>query len=78
MKPIITEKAVMMIEAKNTLVFEMGIKIKKPEIKKEFEEVFNVKIKRINTHIKDNKKYAYIQLKPEFPAIDIATKLGLM
>ena len=78
MKPIVTEKAVMMIEAQNTLTFETS-KIKtKDEIKKEFEEVFNAKVQKIRTLIKENKKYAYIKLKKEFPAIDIATKLGLM
>ena len=78
MKPIVTEKAVMMIEVQNTLTFETS-KIKtKEEIKKEFEEVFNAKVQKIRTLIKGNKKYAYIKLKKEFPAIDIATKLGLM
>lgn len=78
MKPIVTEKAVMMIEAQNTLTFETS-KIKtKENIKKEFEEVFNAKVQKIRTLIKGNKKYAYIKLKKQFPAIDIATKLGLM
>ncbi len=78
MKPIVTEKAVMLIEAQNTLTFETS-KIKtKEDIKKEFEEVFNAKVQKIRTLVKGNKKYAYIKLKKEFPAIDIATKLGLM
>jgi len=78
MKPIVTEKAVMMIEAQNTLTFETS-KIKtKEDIKKEFEEVFNAKVQKIRTLVKGNRKYAYIKLKKEFPAIDIATKLGLM
>lgn len=78
MKPIVTEKAVMKIEVQNTLTFETS-KIKtKEDIKKEFEEVFNAKVERIRTLVKGNKKYAYIKLKKQFPAIDIATKLGLM
>ena len=44
----------------------------------EFEEVFNAKVQKIRTLVKGNRKYAYIKLKKEFPAIDIATKLGLM
>ncbi len=78
MKPIVTEKAVMKIETQNLLTFELNKNKTKKEIKKEFEELFNVKVKKIRTLIKGNKKYAYIQLKKEFPAIDIATKLGLM
>ncbi len=78
MKPIVTEKTVMKIEAQNTLTFEVS-KIKtKEEIKKEFEKLFNAKVQDIRTLIKGNKKYAYIKLKNEFPAIDIATKLGIM
>ena len=78
MKPIVTEKAVMMIEAQNTLTFETSKIKSKEDIKKEFEEVFNAKVQKIRTLVKENKKYAYIKLKKEFPAIDIATKLGLM
>jgi len=78
MKPVITEKAVMMIEMKNTLTFETAKEKTKDEIKKEVEELFDVKVERVRTLIRDNKKCAYVQLKKEFPAIDIATKLGVM
>jgi len=78
MQQIVTKKAVMMIEAKNTLVFEFEKEKTKEEIKKEFEKMFEVKIRNIKTLTRKNKKYAYIRLKKEFPAIDIATKLGVM
>ena len=77
-KPMVTEKAVMMIERENVLVFVTGMKKTKEEIKKEIEELFNVKIDNIRTLIKKNKKYAYIKINEKFPAIDVATKLGLM
>ena len=51
---------------------------KKPEIKKEEEELFNVKVEKINTQIRKNKKIAFVKLKKEYPAIDIATKLGIL
>jgi len=78
MKPIVTEKAVMLIEAQNILTFETNKNKTKAQIKKEFEELFKAKVEKIRTLIRENKKYAYIKLKQEFPAIDIATKLGLM
>ena len=78
LKPIVTEKAVMMIEAQNVLTFRADKNKTKQEIKKEIEELFNVKIKKIRTLIRDNKKYAYVKLKKQFPAIDLATKLGLI
>ena len=78
LKPVVTEKAVMMIEAQNVLTFRTDRNKTKDEIKKEIENTFKVKIEKIRTLIKGNKKYAYIKLKKEFPAIDIATKLGLI
>lgn len=78
MKPIVTEKAVMMIEAQNVLTFEILKNKTKDEIKKEVEELFEVKVDGIRTLIRGNKKYAYVKLKKNFPAIDVATKLGLM
>ena len=78
MKPIVTEKAVMMIEAQNVLTFETRKEKTKQEIKKEVEEMFGVKVERVRTLVRNNKKYAYVKLKKEFLAIDVATKLGLM
>lgn len=78
MKPKITEKAVMLIERENVLVFELDKRISKDEIKKQIEELFNVKISKVNTLIKKNKKYAYVKLNEKNPAIDVATKLGLI
>jgi large subunit ribosomal protein L23 len=78
MKPLMTEKAVRMIEAENVLTFETSMIKTKEEIKKEVEELFNAKVAGIRTLTKKNKKYAYIKLKGDVLAIDIATKLGLM
>ena len=78
MKPVATEKAVMMMERANTLVFEVERRQKKEGLKKEIEDLFDVKVERINTLIRNNKKYAYVQLKKNFLAIDLATKLGMI
>jgi large subunit ribosomal protein L23 len=73
-----TEKIVKMIETENILVFDVSTQANKTEIKTEFEKLFKVKVASVNTHSLKNKKIAYIKLKPEFQAIDVATKLGLM
>ena len=78
MKPIVTEKAVMMIEAQNILTFSLDRVKTKPQIKKEIEELFDIKVAKVKTLIRGNQKYAYVKLNKEFPAIDIATKLGLI
>jgi len=78
MKPLVTEKAVMMIETNNTLSFKVEKEMTKPELKKEVEELFDVKVDKVKTQIRNNKKHAYVKLKKEFPAIDVATKLGII
>ncbi|MBS3093337.1 50S ribosomal protein L23 [Candidatus Pacearchaeota archaeon] len=78
MKPIMSEKAVRMIEIDNTIVFELDRRLTKKEIRKQIEESFKVKVDSINTLIKMNKKYAYVKLNKNNPAIDIATKLGMI
>ncbi len=78
LKPITTEKAVMIIERENTLTFSMEKNARRDEIKKEVENLFDVKVENVRTLIKNAKKYAYVKLKKEFPAIDVATKLGLI
>lgn len=78
MKPLVTEKAVMMIELNNVLSFKIDKEITKTELKKEVEELFDVKVDKIKTQIRNNKKYAYVKLNKKFLAIDLATKLGMM
>lgn len=78
LKPIMTEKAVMMIERDNVITFMTSMKAEKKDIKKEIEELFKAKVAKVRTLNKDNKKYAYVKLKGDVLAIDIATKLGLM
>jgi len=78
LKPVTTEKAVMMIERDNILTFETSVNSQKEEIKKELENLLDIKIEKIRTLIRDNKKYVYVKLKGGTLAIDVATKLGLM
>ncbi|MEK6844308.1 MAG: 50S ribosomal protein L23 [Nanoarchaeota archaeon] len=78
LKPITSEKAVKMVEIDNTLLFETERRYKKTEIKTEIEKVFSVKVQKIRTHINGNKKYSYVRLNKKNPAIDIATKLGMI
>jgi len=78
LKPIVTEKAVMLIESQNVLEFTTEKERTKTEIKNEIENIFKIKIDKIRTRVHGNKKYVYVKLKKEFPAIDVATKLGLI
>ncbi|MBW2999482.1 50S ribosomal protein L23 [Candidatus Woesearchaeota archaeon] len=77
--PLSTEKSIRLMEAENKLVFVVDRKAKKPEIKKSIEQMFKVKVVNVNTLITpEGEKRAYVRFSAETPAIDIATKLGLM
>ena len=78
LKPITSEKAVKMIEIDNTLLFETERQYRKNEIKAEVEKMFSVKVEKIRTHIIGNKKFSYVRLNKQNPAIDVATKLGMI
>ncbi len=78
LKIISTEKAVMKIESENVLTFETNMTGTKEEIKKEIENSFDVKVDKIRTLIQKNKKIACAKLNKKNPAIDIATKLGVI
>ncbi len=78
LKPVTTEKAVMLIESQNVLTFETDRDVKRAEAKKEVEELFGVKVAKVRTMIRGNKKHLYVKLKKSSPAIDVATKLGII
>ncbi|MGI9514718.1 MAG: 50S ribosomal protein L23 [Anderseniella sp.] len=52
--PAITEKATLLSEA-NQVVFNVAGTASKPEIKKAVEELFNVKVKAVNTLVRKGK-----------------------
>lgn len=77
--PRATEKAIRLIDSENKLVFVVERTATKRIIKEELEKLFSIKVDKVNTLIgPDGKKRAYVKLNPETPAIDLATKLGLM
>ena len=78
LKPIITEKAVMLIESQNTLTFKAEKNMTKTEVRKDIESIFSVKVVSVRSFVRGNGKYFYIRLKKEFPAIDVATKIGMI
>ncbi|OIO80512.1 50S ribosomal protein L23 [Candidatus Pacearchaeota archaeon CG1_02_32_132] len=78
LKPVTSEKVVRMIDLENTLVFEVERKCKKDEVKKEVENIFDVKVNKVRSMFRGNKKFVYVKLDKKNPAIDVATKLGMI
>lgn len=55
-RPIITEKSNRLMEEYNKYTFEVALDASKPEIKRAIEELFGVKVKKVNTMIVKPKK----------------------
>jgi len=77
--PVTNEKAIGLIELKNTLLFVVAPAATKPEIKKEVETLFEVKVASVNTLITPTGlKRAFVKLKDGFKADDVAAKLKIV
>jgi len=77
--PIATESSMKKIEDQNTLVFIVNTKANKHHIKAAIRKLLGVTVTKVNTLIRpDGKKKAYVKLNPEFEALDVANKLGII
>jgi ribosomal protein uL23 len=77
--PLATEKSIRLMESENALIFVVDQNATKTQIKEAVEKLFGAKVDKVRTqNTPDNKKRAYVAFNEETPAIDIATKLGLM
>ena len=77
--PIMTEVTSRLIESENKLVFITNIKAKKKDVKRAVEELYEVKVRDVNVAItRKGEKKAFVRLKPEYSATDVAIKLGIL
>ena len=77
--PLVTEKAVNLIESENKLTFVVAKSASKPTVKSAVESLYKVRVKKVSI-LNDMKarKRAIVTLHKEFKASDIATKLGVI
>jgi ribosomal protein L23 len=74
-----TEKGIRMMEGQNTMVFVVDRTANKAEIKEAIEKQLGAKVAAVRTHtVLGGEKRAYVRFSTETPAIDVATKLGLI
>ena len=77
-RPVASEKAVLEME-KNVVYFIVDKNARKDEIKDEFEEIYGVKVEKVNTMLTfKGEKKAMVRLSDKYKAEDIATKLGIV
>ncbi|MBN1940602.1 MAG: 50S ribosomal protein L23 [Candidatus Diapherotrites archaeon] len=77
--PLITEKAVNMIEAENKICFIVNKKAQKTDVKNAVETLYSVKVDSVKT-VNDMKgrKKAIVRINKKFKADELATKLGVL
>jgi large subunit ribosomal protein L23 len=77
--PVMTEVANRFLEAENKLVFAVNRKASKSDIKRAVEELYEVQVEKVTVAItpKGGKK-AFVKLRPDFKAVDIAIRLGIL
>jgi large subunit ribosomal protein L23 len=74
-----TQKAVSLIEKENKLTFIVRLEATKEDVKRAVEKLYGVKVEKVNTLITPRgEKKAYVKLKPEYKASELAFKLGII
>jgi large subunit ribosomal protein L23 len=77
--PLMTESASLMVEKDNKLMFVVNVKAGKSDVKKAVEQLYEVRVERVTILITpQGEKKAFVRLKPEFRASDVAIKLGIL
>jgi large subunit ribosomal protein L23 len=76
--PLMTEKAVNLIESENKLTFIVDLKANKYKVKRAVEELYEVKVDRVNLMITPKGlKKAFVKLREDYKASDLAIRLGI-
>ena len=79
LQPLASEKALKTVEDHNTLVFVANSLANKKQIKAAAESLYQIKVVKVNTLIRpDGTKKAFIKVSPEYEALDIANKIGII
>merc|ERR1712110_894063 len=77
--PLTTESAMKKIEDNNTLVFIADPKANKYQIKAAVKKMYEIDVARVNTLIRPTgDKKAYVKLAPDYDALDVANKIGII
>lgn len=77
--PLMTEVSSRMLETENKLVLVVNLKATKADVRRAVEELYAVKVERVNMMVTPRgEKKAYVKLHPDYKAVDIAIKLGIL
>lgn len=75
----VSDKAIRKIKKQNTITVIVNLEANKHQIKRAIEELFDVEASKVNTMITPlAKKKAYVKLRPEYDALNLAMDLGVL
>lgn len=77
--PVVTEVTSRILETENKLVFVVNTAATKADIKRAVEELYEVVVEKVNVVITSKgEKKAFVKLHPDYKAVDVAIKLGIL
>jgi large subunit ribosomal protein L23 len=77
--PLMTEKAIDLVERENKFIFVVDRRASKTDVAKAIAELYEVEVDEVRTLItRRGEKRAYVRLNPKYNASDLAIKLGIL
>jgi large subunit ribosomal protein L23 len=77
--PLISEDAVILIEAENKITFIVDAGASKNDVRRAVEELYEVRVDRVNSVVTpEGRKKAYVKLTADYKASDLAVRLGIL
>ena len=77
--PVMTEVTSRILETENKLVFVVNNRATKRDIKRAVEELYEVVVEKVNVVITPRgEKKTFVRLHPDYKAVDVAIKLGII
>ncbi|ELW66390.1 60S ribosomal protein L23a [Tupaia chinensis] len=77
--PLTTKSAMKKIEDNNTFVFIVDVKANKHQITQAVKKLCDIDVAKVNTLIRpEGEKKAYVRPAPDYDALDVANKIGII
>ncbi|EPQ04731.1 60S ribosomal protein L23a [Myotis brandtii] len=76
--PLTTKSAMKKIEDNNTLVFIVDVQANKFQIKQAVRKLYDTDLAKVKTLIRPDGEKAYVRLAPDYDALDVANKIGII
>ncbi|EHB15441.1 60S ribosomal protein L23a [Heterocephalus glaber] len=66
------------IEDNNTLIFIVDVKAQRHQIKQAVKKLYDIDVAKVNTLIRPDGEKVYVRLVPDYDALDVANKIGII